>query len=133
LDIAASGSAENSATYSAGWIPYSITLFDHLGYEIQARLNLRRNGLEAVTLITLGHNIRAQAQGQILGMGHRRDAGHINGLHLLNHAENAGQLYECGPGFRIINSDPRQVRSTLHIVERQGHDRIEKPLKNRAV
>jgi hypothetical protein len=38
-------------------------------------------------------------------------------------------LRQRSTSLRIINSDPRQVRSALHIVERQGHDRIEKTIK----
>src|SRR5439155_19092025 len=53
-------------------------LLDHLRYEVEAVLDLRRQCLEAFALIALGHAILAQPLARVLRMRHGLDGGSVD-------------------------------------------------------
>ena len=90
-------------------------LLDHLGYKIQPGFDLGRNRLKGFVLVMLGDPVFAQAQGQILGVGHGRDTICIDGLHLLHQAHNIGKLGQHRRDFLFLDFDPGEVGHALHI------------------
>jgi len=106
-------------------------LLDDLGDEIQTGLDFGRDRLEQLALIMLGDRVFAQAQNDVLRMGHRFDTGNVNSLHLFDQPEYACQLTERSLRVRLLYRNPRQMRNALHVIYRQCHKSPAKPLNNR--
>ena len=96
---------------------YSVVkkLLNHLGYKIQTGFDLGRDCLKGFVLVLLGDPVFAQAQGQVLGVGHGRDAIGVDGLHLLHQAHNIGKLGQHRRDFLFLDFDPGEVGHALHI------------------
>ena len=108
-------------------------LLDNLGDKIKTGLDLGCDRLEQLALIVLGDHVFAQAQHNILCMGHRFDAGNVYGLHLFYQPENAGQLAERSLCLRLLNRNSRQMSDALNVIDRQCHKSPQNPLKIGAV
>ena len=74
-------------------------------------------------LIVLGHPVLAQALHDVLGVRHRLDAGHVHGLHLLDHSEDAVELLQNRIGFRLVDGNPGEARGAFYVVAGEGHER----------
>jgi hypothetical protein len=79
---------------------------------------LRPDTLIELSVIGLRHQIFAQGQGKVLGVGHRFDGTGVDLLHLLDQAENPGQLGQGDFGFRRRDFNARKMRDALHIGKR---------------
>src|SRR5581483_6997338 len=97
---------------------------DDLGHEIEPALDGGRHGLEARMLVALRCFVLAQRRGDILRVRHGHDAGGVDRLQLVDHAEDALELRAHGLHLHVIELEACKVREAADVGGGDGHDRV---------
>jgi hypothetical protein len=92
-----------------------------LGTRYKPSFRFRRHGLELGAAVDLGHPIGAQALHHVDGMGHRLDAGGIDGLQLFDETEDAVELFARGFALGGGKLDAGQKGNAGNVFRGQGH------------